>query len=51
MEDQKKQATALEHGRFKRKERQFLEHKLAKYMPKVQEVNLIAKELKKNVYF
>lgn len=44
-------ATIQEAGRFKRQERQYLEHKLAKYMPQVQEVNLIAKELKKNVYF
>lgn len=31
------------------KEKNFLEHKLSKYLPKILEVNLIAKELKRNI--
>ena len=38
-------------NKYKKKEKNYLEHKLAKYLPKVLEVNLIAKELKRNVSF
>jgi kinesin family member 13 len=37
--------------RFKQKERHYLEQKLSKYLPKVMEINMIAKELKRNVHF
>ena len=35
--------------KYRIKEKNFIENKLAKYLPKVLEVNLIAKELKRNV--
>ena len=37
--------------RFKIKERNFLEQKLSKCLPRILEVNLISKELKRNVFF
>ncbi len=39
------------YQRFKKKERHYMESKLAKYMPKIHEVNLIAKELKREISF
>lgn len=35
--------------KYRIKEKNFIENKLQKYLPKVLEVNLIAKELKRNV--
>lgn len=35
--------------KYRIKEKNFIENKLSKYLPKVLEVNLIAKELKRNV--
>jgi kinesin family protein 13 len=35
--------------KYRIKEKNFIETKLSKYLPKVLEVNLIAKELKRNV--
>lgn len=37
--------------RYKQKEKNYLENKLSRYLPKIIEVNLIAKELKRNVSF
>ncbi len=41
----------LEAQRFKMKDKDYLEHKLAQYLPTVVEMNLMAKELKRNIYF
>lgn len=37
--------------RFKLKEKHYLEQKLSKYLPKLMEINMIAKELKRNIQF
>ena len=37
--------------RYKIKEKNYLENKLSRYLPKILEVNLIAKEIKRNVSF
>lgn len=37
--------------KYRIKEKNFIENKLSKYLPKVLELNLIAKELKRNVSF
>ncbi len=36
---------------FKQKEKSYLQIKLAKYLPKVLEVNLVAKEMKRDIHF
>ena len=41
----------LEAQRFKMKDKDYLEHQLAQYLPTVVEMNLMAKELKRNIYF